>query len=159
MVMIRQFRLNDLEPVSELVEENFREKYDTNFYLTFYNLWSRGMLVAEDNGNIIGFLLGVVYDSHRGRVLILVVKEGYRGKGIGRAILDKFITICKSIGVTTVTLEVRKSNKRAISFYQKYGFRIVRVIPKYYTDGEDGYEMMLYLGESGGENRAKMQGQ
>jgi ribosomal-protein-alanine N-acetyltransferase len=42
---------------------------------------------------------------------------------------------CRSI------LEVRVSNERAISFYEKRGYRINGVIRGYYRDNEDAYVM------------------
>jgi len=38
-------------------------------------------------------------------------------------------------------LEVRVSNKPAISLYEKLGFKVLRVIRGYYSDGEDAYVM------------------
>jgi len=37
------------------------------------------------------------------------------------------------------------SNATAIRFYQRYGFQIAGTLPRFYTDGEDGYKMMRHL--------------
>ena len=44
--------------------------------------------------------------------------------------------------VETISLEVRKSNHKAIALYQKYGFLVQAVRPDYYQDNhEDAYLM------------------
>jgi len=42
-------------------------------------------------------------------------------------------------------LEVRISNKPAITLYKKLGFQTVKVIRHYYMDGEDAYLMARKL--------------
>ena len=42
---------------------------------------------------------------------------------------------------STVKLTVRISNERAITLYEKEGYRTVDIWTKYYNDGEDGLVM------------------
>jgi ribosomal-protein-alanine N-acetyltransferase len=46
-------------------------------------------------------------------------------------------------GVDYVILEVRVSNTPAITLYKKLGFEIRDLLRAYYSDGEDGYLMVL----------------
>ena len=39
----------------------------------------------------------------------------------------------------------RVSNEEAIRFYRRYGFETSTVLPRFYTDGEDGYKMFKHL--------------
>jgi ribosomal-protein-alanine N-acetyltransferase len=48
-------------------------------------------------------------------------------------------------GAEAVYLEVRVSNKEAISLYKKLGFEEVRIVKEYYRDGEDAYVMVKKL--------------
>jgi len=42
-------------------------------------------------------------------------------------------------------VEVRISNEEAIRFYKRYGFDVAAVLPKFYTDGEDGFKMVKHF--------------
>mgnify|MGYP000342020865 CR=1 FL=1 len=55
-----------------------------------------------------------------GEVLLFVVDEAYRGHGIGRAMLDRFLRYAAGQGLKTVYLSTdTESNWR---FYERYGF-------------------------------------
>ena len=49
--------------------------------------------------------------------------------------------------VRSLTLEVRKSNQKAINFYLKHGFKVVVEKPQYYSNGEDAIYMMWEVNE------------
>ena len=56
------------------------------------------------------------------------------------------ISFVKKRGAKWIRLEVRVTNKGAISFYEKLGFERVIVRPRYYFDtGEDALVMELEL--------------
>lgn len=82
------------------------------------------------NGTYFIALLDGEYAGHGGFTTVLdecyitniSVKECFRKKGIGTAILKKIIDVCKQKGASFLTLEVRDSNNSAISLYQKFGF-------------------------------------
>lgn len=70
------------------------------------------------------------------------VDPRYQGRGIGRALLracEEQMTFPRS------KLTVRMSNDRAITLYQKEGYRTVEIWRKYYSDGEDGLVMEKIL--------------
>src|SRR5436309_3058102 len=65
--------------------------------------------------------------------------------GFGRQIMDAFVQRCAMRGLRRIELEVRISNEEAIRFYKRYGFDIAAVLPKFYTDGEDGFKMVKHF--------------
>ncbi|MEB3851455.1 MAG: ribosomal protein S18-alanine N-acetyltransferase [Desulfurococcales archaeon] len=84
-----------------------------------------------------------------GHLVSIAVLEEYRGRGVGSALLSETIRSLRDhYGVESIYLEVRVSNERAIRLYEKFGFRKVRIIKKYYMDGEDAYVMVLRFGQS-----------
>ena len=89
-------------------------------------------LVYEENNQIIGIL---VYDEIYDRIEIdyILVKKEYTRKGIGKKLVEMLPNF-------DISLEVRKSNKVAIDFYQNCGFKIVAERKNYYGK-EDGYLM------------------
>jgi GNAT superfamily N-acetyltransferase len=71
-------------------------------------------------------------------VELFVVGSEHRGKGIGRALMDRFVAAAKSKGAQTIALHTDQlSNWR---FYEKYGFKrwsVFTEILSSYLKGED----------------------
>ena len=66
----------------------------------------------------------------------------FRGRGLGEALLLRLLDESVRRGANMLTLEVRVSNEGAIRLYEKYGFGVHGVRPRYYSDnGEDAYLM------------------
>lgn len=143
---IRSFEEADLQNIIALVHEIFNETYDPNLYLSLAKDWPDGVMVAEMNGIIIGFMMATVQRPLQSRILILGVKEGYRDLGIGRALMHSIINRSIIRGHKSMTLEVRISNERGQAFYSRLGFEVIGMIPDFYTDHESAFLMKKLLG-------------
>ena len=72
----------------------------------------------------------------------IAVHPRWRGQGLGELLLLSLLEEGARRGAQRATLEVRISNQAAQSLYTKYGFEIVSIRKKYYTDNnEDAYIM------------------
>ena len=142
---VRPFVPNDIPAVASIVREALRENYPTSLYLDIHRWWRDGFLIAEANGNPVGFLASVMTSDGQARILMFAVTAGFRRQGIGRQMMDAFVQMCGMRGLRRIELEVRKSNEEAIRFYRRYGFDTQTVLPKFYTDGEDGYKMVKFV--------------
>lgn len=60
----------------------------------------------------------------------VVIHDNFRGKGLGKAIIEKLIQISRERGYCKLTLEVREDNPAALSVYKSFGF--VDCDPKMY---------------------------
>lgn len=100
-------------------------------------------VVALVDGRIIGFAgLHEIFDE--GHITNVAVLPEYRGQRIGEQLLNKLFSIVQKT-VNQYTLEVRISNKSAITLYSRLGFKSAGVRPKYYTDTqEDALIMWRY---------------
>ena len=78
------------------------------------------------------------HDGPTGRILNLAVDPAFRRRRIGSRLLDKAVEL---LDVKEVCLEVRKSNRRALGFYRKHGFKRVDISSSYYGD-EDAVIML-----------------
>jgi len=65
-------------------------------------------------------------------ILNLCVKTELRGQGLGRYLLDTLLDDAKILKADTVLLEVRSSNKAAITLYDSVGFNELDVRRNYY---------------------------
>jgi ribosomal protein S18 acetylase RimI-like enzyme len=61
------------------------------------------------------------YESHRGDVS-LAIRRGFRGIGLGRALLDTAVDWARAVGVAKLTLGVFPSNQPALALYRAVGF-------------------------------------
>ena len=83
-------------------------------------------LVAEDKGDIIGFLSserGLVNRiRHRAYIVIGIVKD-YRGKKIGVQLFKELEKWALESNITRLELTVMEHNESAIKLYEKMGFK------------------------------------
>lgn len=145
-MIIRIWKFEDILAVSNLEKECFGAEAWSYATLAsaFENPVSYG-LVAEDGGDVVGYgCITCAADS--ADLENVVVVEGYRRSGIGRAIVEGLLAEAKQRGVEKVFLEVRVSNVPAMSMYLKSGFAGVYARTRYYADGEDCLVMSKNLG-------------
>lgn len=58
-----------------------------------------------------------------GYITQIAVKSTNQSRGIGKRLMNASYSICKENGMRKIKLEVRKSNIKAIKFYEKEGFK------------------------------------
>jgi ribosomal protein S18 acetylase RimI-like enzyme len=80
-----------------------------------------GLLVLEADGCLAGSVM-VGYDGHRGWVNYLAVDPAWRGRGLGRMLMDKAEQRLLALGCPKVNLQVRTSNEHAVAFYRHLGY-------------------------------------
>jgi ribosomal protein S18 acetylase RimI-like enzyme len=83
------------------------------------------LLVAEDDGHIVGSLTLVVFPIPTGiRAWIedVVTDDAARGKGVGAALNTEALERAAALGATTVDLTSRPSREAANRLYQRLGF-------------------------------------
>ncbi len=98
-------------------------------------------LSAVENGEVCGYI-GVQEICGEAYITNIAVFEKQRGRGTGRALLKKACEDAKSRNCEFITLEVRKSNEKAISLYLSEGFELAGIRKNFYSDPtEDG---MIY---------------
>lgn len=144
-MQLRNFRSSDLQGVYDLACRSLREKYNPSLFLDLSPFWREGFLVMEDMGKIVGFVFGIMVSPIEARVLMLAVSQEQRNKGYGKLLCRYFFQQCSNKGVRMVSLEVRTSNISAQHFYLKMGFIPAGTIKDYYSDGEDGLAMQMFL--------------
>lgn len=96
-------------------------------------------LKAVIDEQIVGFVIGEkTKDKEAVWIAALGVATGYRRRGIGEALL----AACeKQMEFPRVCLCVRVSNHPAITLYENNGYHKLKVLSKYYLDGEDAFVM------------------
>ncbi len=92
------------------------------------------LLVAERNGEVVGFLSGELREGSPAfspktwaAVEDVYVVPELRSHGIGRDLFEAFQEWAHQKGATGVSLQVAAGNRRAREFYERLGFREVSV--------------------------------
>ena len=145
MLRIRQFQPIDTFKVIKLASITLTEQYNPTLFSFFYETYPKGFLVAEQNHKIIGFLIGIKLKTNKTKILMISVEPTYQRQKIGENLLNEFIKITNKENIKVLELEVRTDNKKAIKFYEKNGFKIIKKIDKFYQNYENAYTMRLYL--------------
>ena len=86
------------------------------------------MLVAEVDSRIVGEL-GIEIVHGRGD-LGMEILDGFRGQGIGSALMVRAIDWARAQRLSKLFLEVWPHNARAIALYERFGFRQEGYHPK-----------------------------
>lgn len=88
-----------------------------------------GIFVAEDEkkrflGHVMGFVGDVesVTAEKQGWIFDLAVASEFRGRGVGRKLVETFLDFAKNAGFRFVGLLVTSSNTQAVNLYENLGF-------------------------------------
>jgi ribosomal-protein-alanine N-acetyltransferase len=131
------------------------ENYGDFFFMDLYNRFPETFIVAEENGEVIGYIMcrielglsnfgfgGLVKKGH---IVSIAVLSAHRRKGVGEALVKEAMEGMRFYNAKQCFLEVRVTNTPAINLYKKLGFQVTRTVHGYYSDGEDAYVMSIKL--------------
>jgi len=131
------------------------ENYSSSFFLDLYERFPETFVVAEENGEIVGYAMCRIERDFSGFRLMGLAKKGhlisiavlpkYQHQGVGQALMREIMKAMLGYEAKEICLEVRVTNTSAISLYKKLGFKIARTLNNYYADGEDAYLMSRKL--------------
>jgi len=148
---LRKFNINDLERITSINRACLPENYSDYFFLDLHRRFPETFIVAEENGEVIGYIMcrietglssfilrGLVKKAH---IVSVAVLPQYRRKGIGEALVVKAMENMRLYKAKHCFLEVRVTNTAAVDLYRKLEFEVSRTIGSYYADGEEAYVM------------------
>lgn len=93
------------------------------------SLW----LVAADEEKVVGYV-GSQTVLGETDMMNVAVDPDYRRQGIAEKLIEQLICKLRQAGSHCLTLEVRVSNEKAISLYEKMGFVEIGRRPRYYRN-------------------------
>lgn len=82
------------------------------------------------------------YEQHRGD-LSISIRPGYRGEGLGRALLDAAIDWARAVGLRKLTLGVFPDNAPALALYRAAGFVEEGVLRAHLRVGGEDRDLVL----------------
>ncbi len=165
-LIIRQAAEKDVAAIAELEKQCFADpwSYESVHYDVVDNklaLYIVAELICDEASQDIDLAVGPAAGTEivgyagiwniagEGHITNVAVSPAHRRKHIGRAMMDVMLSVTEENGITSHTLEVRKSNQAAINLYREMGFEIAGERKGYYQDnGEDAFIMWRKATES-----------
>ena len=145
MTEIRDMNKTDLARVMDIESKTFVAPWKESEML--YELEDNKfahLAVILLNNNVVGFYdYWHTFDS--ATIAQIAVDPIYQRQHLGSLLMEEIIKDAKAKKVRTITLEVRKTNEKAVNLYQKYGFKTTLTKEKYYSNGDDALYMMKEL--------------
>ena len=142
--VIRLPQIEDLNQVIDIENSCFPVPWSEEIFLRI--VLCRGKYKADEDvfvhmkvmarqGVVIGYIIWEEsFSDESGHILNLAVREGERGRGNGRLLLDHALKGMRKAGMKMCELEVRESNHNARDLYTKAGMMAVDRAERYYDD-------------------------
>lgn len=146
--LIRHAVRGDFETLLEIDKASFPRgvAYDAGELSYFMNRQGAETIVIQEGGTIVAFLIMEIHRNRRTATIVTVdVREDSRRKGYGTQLLMRAEEILGDYGIELYDLQVDVSNVKAIRFYKKHSFTLVRTLHNYYANGHDAYLMVKEL--------------
>ena len=135
----------DLNTIVEIENASMSSPWSLDSYKEALDSDHAFIMVADEAGVCVGFAVFYL-TAPESELPDIVVSESYRGRGLGKLLLDASIRQLSLRGVDTVFLEVRVSNERARTLYEKMGFEEIGRRKYFYSNPiEDAICMRLEI--------------
>ena len=136
-IVVDRMTVDDLIAVHVIERESFSTPWPAQAYreeiehnrLAHY-------IVARSGNSIVGFA-GIWLLVDEAHITTFATRSAWRRQGIGERLLAALLDLALARGAKEATLEVRPSNIPAKRLYEKFGFKVVGVRPRYYSDNNE----------------------
>lgn len=131
----------EVAAVHRIEEASFPEPWRREFFTAEIEGENRYNIVAKKGGVVIGYLFAMwIFDEMH--VNKIAVTSTERRQGIANALMERCFVFAREHDVTTISLEVRQSNRAAQEFYRSLEFETSYIRKRYYPDGEAAVVMI-----------------
>jgi ribosomal protein S18 acetylase RimI-like enzyme len=124
-IEIREFSINDYDAAIELWQRveglEIAEGDDREGVAQFLARNPGLSRVASDGSAIVGVAL-CGHDGRRGHIYHLAVDPAYRGRGLGKRLLDESLADLRRIGIKRVIIMVADDNSSGREFWKRSGY-------------------------------------
>jgi ribosomal-protein-alanine N-acetyltransferase len=147
---LRPFRPADLDTLFEIDRECFPPgiSYPREELRRFVEFRGGKTWIAEEGGEIAGFLIAHRQPGRVGHIVTIDVREQVRRRGVGRELMRAAEEWAHSNRLQLIYLETAEDNRAAQAFYEALGYDKVEKIPRYYSNGMAAWVMIKRLDRS-----------
>jgi len=151
---LRDFRLEDFTTLWEIDQRCFAPgiAYSRRELSTYIRRRGSFTIVAEQTGSpegkdaVAGFIVAEA-SGKAGHIISIDVLPAARRAGLGSKLLLTAEERLRLSDCRTVVLEAAVDNTAALGFYKRQGYSVLRVYPRYYSNGVDAFVLGKNLGE------------
>ncbi len=144
-VIIRKMNSEDCQAVYDLECKCFGDSgWNVVDYEDMVSSDNHICYIAEIDRKLVGFAL-VIVAVDTADLINIAVEQAYRGQGISKLLMSQLDIESHRQGWLNMTLEVRESNKIAISLYERCGFQKISVRKRYYSNPVEDANIMQKL--------------
>lgn len=140
-MIIRDIVEADLKQICLIEQETFSDPWTEKDFKEAASAPSNEYLVAEIDGEIVGYC-GLWGIAGEGYIYNVAVKKEFRKQGIGYKMLHRLIKQAEAKGIGSFTLEVRATNVPAIKLYEALGFEQAGIRKDFYTKPKEDAVIM-----------------
>jgi ribosomal-protein-alanine N-acetyltransferase len=135
--------LEDLGAIAEIEYQLYPNPWHPH---TFRSLLGQDralvLAAADSDGDVVGYAV-FWWVLDQGELANLAVTKGHQGRGLGGALLDEVLARAAEMGVESVFLEVRDSNRPARHLYATRGFGEIDVRRGYYQNPKEDARVLM----------------
>jgi ribosomal-protein-alanine N-acetyltransferase len=144
---LRAFRSDDLETLYEIDQACFAPgiSYPREELSGFISQRRSKTWVAEESGEIIGFLVAQRQAEKAAHIVTIDVVDRWRRRRVGSLLMDAAEHWAREQKLLLVYLETAENNTPAQHFYEARGYRKVDRVENYYSDGTSAWVMLKWL--------------
>jgi predicted GNAT superfamily acetyltransferase len=138
-VEVRPARPDDYESIVAVVDEWWGRPMARMLPRLFLDHFHATSLIAERDGELLGFLIGFHSASapHRAYIHFVGVAPAARGTGLARQLYETFFAASIQDGCTTVSAITSPMNTASVAFHRAMGFTVTGPVPDYDGPGVD----------------------
>lgn len=136
LMRLRRMRQEDLLEVLDIEGKNYNFPWNEGVFKDCLKSANYSCWVCEELNVIVGYSI-VSIMAGEAHIMNICVDPAVQKQGVGSRLLENMIEIATP-KAETIFLEVRPSNKGAISLYEKRGFNEIGIRKGYYP-AENGY--------------------
>jgi len=135
----------DIPQIDQIEKSSFTDAYPKSLLVALASSNPEAFLVAASDDRPVGYISATIRSKDSAQLASIAVHPSYRRMKIANALLARLVEVLRELGVESLRLEVRKSNRVAKNLYKAFGFQHVRTIDGYYDDGESASVMKLSI--------------
>ena len=146
-IELRRAKIDDIEAINRIEQSQFLNPWKRHYFTAELSHDISYFYTTEDSdsrkivGYIIFWLIEETIELHN-----IAVHRGFTRRGIASKMMDFLLETAARKRVEEIFLEVRKSNKAAEKFYEKYKFKKIDCRKNYFNSPrEDALVYALYL--------------
>lgn len=129
MIRTRKITKADFDHIVEVIDRWWGGPMANFAHPMFFYELGDNALIAEEDGRLIGFLLGfLVFKTPKtGYVHLVGIHPDFRRKGVGRVLYEEFTERCRAQGCERMKAITTTGNEGSLKFHQALGWQSTEV--------------------------------